>query len=168
MEMHCPFTDEKCQVLKYPESAPNTNTQRNTDACRDPQPALIYLLSIFDAVCCLAKDPLSKDLWAAGTVVSQAIEVQQTRNRFLSPIRLVSSTVHFLLAVPSARGVTGQAVPGCHCAALCQKQEKPQSQPSAAGTGTPTHDKEGHDHSCCGRSSRNIPLLLQFFFQLAL
>lgn len=24
--------------------------------------------------------------------------------------------------------------------------------------------KEGHDHSCCGPSLRNIPLLLQFFF----
>lgn len=62
--------DEKCQALKYPEPAPNTNTERNTDAYRDPQPALIYLLSIFDAVFCLEKDPLSKGLWAAGTVLS--------------------------------------------------------------------------------------------------
>lgn len=61
--------DEKCQVLKYPESAPNTNTQRNTDPCRDPRPVLIYLLGIFDAVCCLKKDPPSKDLWAAGMVL---------------------------------------------------------------------------------------------------
>lgn len=69
MELLCPFMDEKCQVQKYPESAPNTNTQRNTEACRDPQPVLIYLLGIFDAVCCLKKDTLSKDLWAADTVL---------------------------------------------------------------------------------------------------
>lgn len=140
MELHCPLMNEKCQVLKYPESAPNTNTERNTDTCRDPRSVLIYLLGIFDAVCCLKKDTLSKDLWAAGAVL--AIVLQQTRSRFLSPIRVLCSRVPFLMAVPGAPGVTGQAVPGCHCAALCQKLEEQQSQragPNAARTGTQTH-----------------------------
>lgn len=119
---------------KYKHTEKHRGMQRSP-TCSDLSPRHFWCCVLFKK-----GHPEQRSVGSRYGAASQAIVLQQTRNRFLSPIRVLCSTVHFPMAVPSAPGVIGQAVPGCHCAALCQKQQSQHAGPNAARTGTQTHD----------------------------
>lgn len=97
--------------------------------------------------------------------------LQQTRNRFLSPNRLPSSTTHFPVALSSAHAVAEQQ---CLGVTVLHHTESKRSNSSGTdglvqqGRALKHEIKKGRDRSCCIRCSVNMPFLLYFFLQLAL